>query len=139
MGRRFLVVRRWSPSGLDLALLRARSGRGRGAVASRTILRPGVVVTFWGHTGRRFQRRLATITAVSATTATALVHHPRGVCANDSGGPVFVGAALVAVAVARTGPPVAARCSRHLVMVRLDAVRMRRRIAAAYARAESGG
>ncbi|MGE0816552.1 MAG: hypothetical protein AB7O28_18190 [Vicinamibacterales bacterium] len=133
VGRRFVVVRRWSPFGTDLAVLRSLAGNGRGELATRTLLRPGVDVTFWGHTGRRFQRRRATIMTVGATTATALVHHPRGVCGNDSGGPVFLGAALVGVAIARTGPAVSARCSRHLVLVRTDSARMRGRIDAAYA------
>ncbi|MEZ5288901.1 MAG: hypothetical protein R2712_29685 [Vicinamibacterales bacterium] len=138
VGRRFVVVRRWSPFGTDLAVLRALTGNGRGELATRTFLRPGVDVTFWGHTGRRFQRRQATIVAVTATTATARVHHARGVCGNDSGGPVFAGDVLAGIAVARTGAAVSARCSCQLVMVRTDSPSMRRRIAAAFERRPVG-
>lgn len=91
-------------------------------------------VMFVGHTGRQFQTRAATIIAVTSTTATSVVEHRTGVCANDSGGPVFVGGMLVGIVTHRTGPPQSALCSRHVVFTRLDSPEMRLRIARAYGR-----
>jgi hypothetical protein len=134
LGRRFVVVRRWSPRRLDLAVLLAMTGRGRASAAARVVLRVGAQVAFYGHTGGRFQARRATVTAVTPTTAVATVHHPRGVCGNDSGGPVFVGGLLAGVVAARTGETVSHTCSREVVITRLDAPAVRARIDRAFAR-----
>jgi hypothetical protein len=132
-GRRFVVVRRWSPRRFDLALLRAISGRGRWSAAARGVLRVGTPVIFYGHTGRRFQARRATVTKVTLTTAVATVHHPRGICGNDSGGPVFVGGVLVGVVTARAGEWVSPAGSREVVITRIDTRPLRAKIARAFA------
>lgn len=163
---RWRVLRRWSPRRIDLVVLmrldasawpplesrsrrqafqgthgqRGPSPRGpRGRLASRGEVRRGVEVTFVGHTGRRFQRRRAVVTTVSAATALATVLHPRGVCGNDSGGPVFVGDRLVGVVTHRMGMPISSRgssrCSSQVVFTRLDSPLMRAKIAAAFERA----
>jgi len=142
-GRRWRVVRRWSPKGTDLAVLRAldlpeaRTGDhgtviGPTCLAGRSLVRPGVQVSFVGHSGRQFQTRAATIIAVTSTTATSVVEHPTGVCANDSGGPVFAEGVLVGIVTHRTGPPQSAHCSRHMVFTRLDSPEMRSRVCRAY-------
>jgi hypothetical protein len=129
-----VVVRRWSPRRLDLALLRAISGRGRWSAAARVVLRIGTSVIFYGHTGRRFQARGATVTKVTATTAVATVHHRRGICGNDSGGPVFVGDVLAGVVAARTGEWVSPTGSREVVITRIDTRPLRATIARVFAR-----
>jgi len=142
------VRTRWSPRGVAVAVLQAvdaswaaRSGAPvpgwpadrEARLASRVCVRPGVRVAFAGHTGRRFQVRAATVIALTATTAVADVEHRAGVCANDSGGPVFVDGVLVGIVTHRAGPPLSATCSRHLVFARLDTLVMRRRVRAACA------
>ncbi len=136
------VLARWSPARSDVALLQAldRSGAaggsrvpgwpsGRGVrLATRVLVRLGTQVDFVGHTGRRFERRSATVVAVTSSAATAAVSHRAGVCANDSGGPVFVDGVLVGVVTQRTGPPLSCHCSSQLVFTRLDAPGMRRRM-----------
>lgn len=144
------VLKRWSPKRTDLAVLRAlpAPGRARGSrvpgwpadrvarVPTRVLVRPGVCVEFVGHTGQRFARRAATVIAVTATSATAVVEHRTGVCANDSGGPVFVLGVLVGIVTHRTGPARSPRCSSQLVFTRLDAPAMRRRLHAAFGRGD---
>lgn len=138
--RRWQVVRRWSPRRTDLALLQAVGSPGRtvapdgGAarLAARSLVRTGVQVEIVGHTGRRFQSRTATVIAVASVSATAVVAHPRGVCANDSGGPVYVDGVLVGIMTHRTGSPLSSRCSQQLVFTRLDSPEMRRRIRRAW-------
>ncbi len=142
------VLKRWSPTRTDLAVLEAwpAPGRARGSrvpgwpadrvavVPTRALVRPGVCVEFVGHTGRRFAIRGATVTAVTATAATAVVAHRTGVCANDSGGPVFLNDTLVGIVTHRTGPALSPRCSSQLVFTRLDAPGMRRRVHGAFGR-----
>ena len=65
--------------------------------------------------------------AVTATSATAVIEHPTGVCANDSGGPVFLHGVLVGIVTHRTGPSLSSFCSRNLVFTRLDSPEMRQR------------
>lgn len=142
------VRKRWSPRGCDVAVLQAlettigaRHGApvpewpaGRAArLPARVWVRPGSRVEFVGHTGRRFQLRAATVITVTETSATAVVEHRAGVCANDSGGPVFVDGVLVGIVTHRAGPALSAACSRQLVFARLDSAVMRRRVRAACA------
>lgn len=142
------VRKRWSPRGCDVAILQAvettivaRHGApvpdwpaGRAArLPARVCVRPGTRVAFAGYTGRRFQLRAATVLMVTATSATAVVEHAVGVCANDSGGPVFADGVLVGIVTHRAGPAVSAACSRQLVFARLDSLVMRRRIRKAVA------
>jgi hypothetical protein len=134
VGRRFVMVVRWSPRRLDLAVLQAVNAHGHASAATRVVLRVGAQVVFYGHTGRRFQARRATVTAVTPTTAVATVDHPRGICGNDSGGPVFAAGVLAGVVAARRGPAVSATCSRQVVITRIDAPQVRARIDRACAR-----
>ena len=154
--RRWRVVQRWSPAATDLALLQALDGVAAGPVSSpgrgphrptprrlpagaahlatTSMVRPGVRVRFVGHTGERFQSRTATVVTVASTSASAIVAHRTGVCANDSGGPVFVDGVLVGIVTSRTGPGLSSLCSSHMVFTRLDSPAMRARIARACAR-----
>lgn len=140
------VLKRWSPKRTDVAVLQALpvAGRARGSrvpgwpavrgarLPARVLVRPGARVEFVGHTGQRFARRAATVVAVTATSATAVVEHRTGVCANDSGGPVFAQGTLVGIVTHRTGPALSARCSSQLIFTRLDTPGMRRRLHAAF-------
>jgi len=126
-GRQWRVWRRWSPRGCDLALLHAVDAAADGAVERRSwrlarpgVLRPGVLVEFYGFTGRRFERREASVQSVTATRAVADVRSPAGVAAGDSGGPVFVNGRLAGIVIARTGPAVSPAASSHVVIARLD-------------------
>ena len=130
---RWRVVRRWSPLRADLALLEAVGHHGAMRLATRPLVRPGAQVQFVAHTGRGFHSSAATVISVSHTRATAVVAQRRGVCANDSGGPVLVDGVLVGIVTHRTGPDVSSRCSSHVVFTRLDSLAMRRRIRVAYA------
>ncbi len=130
-GRAWRVVKRWSPRGRDLALLQAIDARlprrracqatiAAGASRMPTVLGPGVEIEFYGHTGRRFQKRRAVVTSVTATRAVAEVRGRAGVAAGDSGGPVLEGDQLVGIVVARTGPAVSPMASAQVVLARLD-------------------
>lgn len=127
-GRAWRVVKRWSPGGRDLALLQAidahlprLSGDDSGwRLAPAGVLGPGVEIEFYGHTGRRFQKRRAVVTSVTATRAVAEVRSRAGVAAGDSGGPVLDGDQLVGIVVARTGPAVSPVASTQVVLARLD-------------------
>lgn len=142
------VRKRWSPRGCDVAILQAvettivsRHGTpmpewpaGRAAsLPTRACVRSGTRVAFVGHSGRRFQLRAASVLMVTTTSATAVVEHAVGVCASDSGGPVFVDGVLVGIVTHRAGPAVSATCSRQLVFARLDSLVMRRRLRTAVA------
>lgn len=143
------VKKRWSPRGLDVAILQALDPRMTARLgapvpgwpmgclartATRVLVRRGVRVEFAGRAGRRFQVCAATVVAVTATAATAVVEHRAGVCANDSGGPVFVDGVLVGIVTHRAGPPRSSVCSSHVVFTRLDSLVMRRRVRAACGR-----
>lgn len=128
-GRAWRVVRRWSPRGRDLALLRsidARSGEHAAGnqrvwrLAEAAALCPGVEIEFYGHTGQRFQKRRAVVTSVTVTRAVAEVRSPAGVASGDSGGPVLVGGMLAGIVIARTGEAVSSRASARVVLTRLD-------------------
>lgn len=127
-GRAWRVVKRWSPRGRDLALLQAfdarlprLSGDDRGwRIAGGEVLASGVEIEFYGHTGRRFQKRRAVVTSVTATRAVAEVRSRAGVSAGDSGGPVLVGGTLTGIVIARTGTAVSSAASAEVVLARLD-------------------
>jgi Trypsin-like peptidase domain len=142
-GQRFVVVRRWSPARTDLAVLRAVDARRPRRPATTRLavhggVRRGIEVTFVGHVdGRRFERRRAVVTSVTASTAVALVTHPRGVCGNDSGGPVFLGNTLVGIVTHRAGALRRSPCSSQVIFTRLDSPTMRARIAKAFAAART--
>lgn len=127
-GRQWRVWHRWSPRGCDLALLHAVDARPAQRAVERRgwrlarlgVLRPGSIVEFYGFTGRRFERRRATVMAVTATRAVANVRSPAGVAAGDSGGPAFVNGRLAGIVIARTGPAVSPVASTQVVLARLD-------------------
>ncbi len=136
------VLERWLPECVDLALLRTVGGAGSGAgspvpgyppshavrLATRVLVRRGTRVAFVAHTGWRFERRAASVIALTSSSATAVIAHPAGVCAGDSGGPVFVDGLLVGIVTHRTGPSVSVRASSQLVFTRLDSPVMRRQL-----------
>jgi hypothetical protein len=139
--RRWRVVQRWSPARTDLALLRALEAVGAARatgpalrLVTRALLCPGATVEFVGHTGRRFQSRTATVVSVTATSAEAVVRHRRGVCANDSGGPVLMAGELVGIVTGRSGAARSSLCSTHVLFTRLDSRVMRARMTKARTR-----
>lgn len=140
------VCRRWSPKGLDLAMLLAAvaprpSARGP-ALATRPLLRPGVEVVFYAHTAAGFRRRRARVVSVAATSAVAEVRSRAGVSPGDSGGPVLMDGALVGIVTHRLGAPRGARGGAAcLRCVRLDAPIIRARLLAPtpYARTPGRG
>ena len=118
------VCRRWSPGGLDLAVLRAAiaprlSPRGP-TLATRAVLRLGADVVFYAHTARGFRPRRARVVSVTATTAVAEVQSRAGVRAGDSGGPVVMDGVLVGIVTHRLGAPRGVSGAACLRCARLD-------------------
>lgn len=125
------VCERWSPRGLDLALLRAEiappvSPRGP-TLARRAMLRPGADVVFYAPTTRGFRARRARVVSTTATTAIAEVRSRAGVRAGDSGGPVVMDGVLVGVVTHRLGAPRDGGGAACLKCVRLDTPGVRAR------------
>lgn len=133
-GAEWTVVRRWSPRGIDLAVLLGDATGGRVRPASRPRVAVGRRVTLVVPAGTRMRTLEATVLDATSRRAIAEVHDPRGVCADDSGGPVLLGRELVGVVTHRTGPATGARCSAHVVFTRIDSPQMRRTVARAFAR-----
>lgn len=125
------VCRRWSPRGLDLAVLRAevmpRPARGS-TLATRSMLRPGAEVVFYAPTARGFRARRARVTSVTATAAVAEIRSRAGTRAGDSGGPVVMNGMLVGVVTHRLGAPRGTGGAACLRCVRLDAPSLRARL-----------
>ncbi len=124
-GRQWRVVRRASPRGSDLAVLRAvgmvpgNGGRKAAGRARYLGLCPGLEITFVGHTGRHFETRRARVVTVTATRVVADVLSDAGVRAGDSGGPVLVGEGLVGIVIARAGRALSYDASSQLVLSRI--------------------
>lgn len=131
------VRKRWSPDGLDLAVLRAMtpppvSSRST-TVAARAMLRAGAEVQFYAPTARGFRARGARIVAVTATDAVAELRAPAGTRAGDSGGPVVMDGVLVGIVTHRLGARRGAGGAACFRCVRLDTAAVRARVGRAAA------